>query len=82
MMNKFVWIVPACITGGPLMMSDMAGIWSHRSYVVLPGVVLVTVGLCIIFDILFKQHEMIQKLQDEITTLNGQQNSIQSATKS
>lgn len=73
MMNKFVWFVPACITGGPLMMSDMAGIWSHRSYVVLPGVVLVTVGLCIIFDIIFKQYEMIQRLQEELRTFKESQ---------
>jgi hypothetical protein len=65
-MNKFVWIVPACITGGPLMMSDMAGIYSHRSFIVLPGVVLVTIGLGIMFDIVFKQYAMIKTMQEEL----------------
>ena len=65
-MNKFVWIVPACITGGPFMMSDLAGIFSHRSSVVLPGVVLMSIGLVIMFDIVFKQHELIRKMQEDL----------------
>ena len=68
--TKVIWaLIPACMTGGPMLMSDMAGIWTGRAPTVLPGVILTTAALCMMFDLICEQHGAIEKLKEELRTI-------------
>lgn len=68
MRGLLIAIVPACITFGPLFMTQIGGFASHTNYPLEAlGSLLTMIGLGIMFRILMKQQETIKNLQLQIS---------------
>jgi hypothetical protein len=64
-MNKLLWVVPACITFGPLFMTRIGGTARADVGVGLEftGVCMLAAGLGVMFNVIVTQQKLIEKLQ-------------------
>lgn len=62
-MSKLIWVVPVCITFGPLLATNMAGLYPEGgASVAVPGVLMLMSGLLVMYDIMCKNVNKIESI--------------------
>ncbi len=65
---KFKWyyaLLPACISFGPLLMTNMAGLIDHGWGVRMLGVLMLTIGLHGLFSLILEHRRVLNELLEQ-----------------